>query len=204
MDLQLVDRFGNPLGDAKGSSETGGLLVAQAGARFDEAVDRGDVYIAANQTTVTTQAGLSATTPALTVANPAGSKKVVKLWYAGCQTLVAWGAGAAVWLAQGGSAVAAAVTETTTATIVNAKTNLTVIRPQGVAILAVATLPATPVAISLLGAGLTGAITVVPGIAPFGRWYDGALRLAPGFNWSIQTSTAGTLFCEFIVEIIDE
>ena len=203
MDIQLVDRLGNDLGSAKGSKQTGGLLVQQAGARFDEAVDRGAVYIAANQTTVVTQAGLSATTPALTVANRAGSGKTVKLWYAGCQSLVAWTAAAAVWLALGGSAVAAAVTETTAATIRNAKTG-DASAPAGVALLAVATLPAAPVAISLLGAGLTGIITTVPGIAPFGRWYDGALRLPPGFNWSIQTSTAGTLFCEIIIEVVDE
>lgn len=202
MDVMLYDRLGQPLYPAKGSRATGGMLTQSAGARFDEAVDRGNVYIAANQTTVTTQAGLSATTPALTVANRAGSKKVVKLWYAGCQSLVAWVAGAAVWLAQGGSAVAAAVTETTAATIRNAKTG-DATAPPGVAILAVATLPAAPVAISLIGVGLTGAITTVPSSVPLGRWYDGALQLAEGFNWSFQTSTAGTLFCEFIIEVAD-
>lgn len=178
-------------------------LVKQAGPAFEEAVERGNVYITANQTTVTTQAGLSGTTPALTVANRAGSGKVVRLWYAGAQTLVAWSAAAAVWLAQGGSAIAAAVTETTAATVRNAKTG-DAASPPGVALLAVATLPAAPVAISLLGAGLTGAITTLTGIAPFGRWYNGALRLPPGFNWSIQTSTAGTLFCEFIIEVVDQ
>lgn len=200
MDFTLYDRTGQVIGPAKGSRATGGMLVGPASPQFDEAVDRGGVYIAANQTTVITQAGLSATTPALTVANRVGSKKVVKLWYAGCQSLVAWVAGAAVWLAQGGFA-AAAVTETTPATVRNAKTG-DASAPEGVAILAVATLPAAPVAISLLGAGLTGLITTVPGMAAFGRWYDGALRLPEGFNWSFQTSTAGTLFCEIIVEVV--
>lgn len=203
MDITLYGPNGQVLNLAKGSKSNGGLLVQQAGSEFDEAVDRGNVYIAANQTTVTTQAGLSATTPALVVANRAGSGKTVKLWYAGCQSLVAWVAGAAVWLAQGGGPLAAAVTETTLATVRNAKTG-DAGQPPGVALLAVSTLPAAPVAISLLGAGLTGLITTVPGIAPFGRWYNGALRLAPGFNWSIQTSTAGTLFCEYIVEIMPE
>ena len=203
MAFDLVDRSGNPLHPVKGSRSNGGMLVTGAGAEFDEAVDRGNVYITANQTTVTTQAGLSATTPALTIANRAGSDKRVKLWYAGCQTLVAWTAAAAVYLTQGGSAVAAAVTETTNATVRNAKTGDASI-PPGVAALAVATLPAAPVAISLLGAGLTGAITVQTGIVPFGRWYNGALQLPEGFNWSIQTSTAGTLFCEFIFEVVDK
>lgn len=201
--FDLVDRNGVPYGPARASRSNGGLLVTPAGSSFDEAVDRGNVYITANQTTVTTQAGLSATTPALTIANRAGSGKRVKLWYAGAQSLVAWTAAAAVWLAQGGSAVAAAVTETTAATVRNAKTGDSS-TPNGVAALAVATLPAAPVAISLLGAGLTGAITVQTGIAPFGRWYNGAIQLPEGFNWSIQTSTAGTLFCEFIFEVVDK
>lgn len=203
MNFDLVDRFGNKLGAARGSREQGALLVQPSGGEFDEAVDRGNVYVAANQTTVTTQAGLSATTPALVVANRAGSGKVVKLWYAGCTSLVAWAAGAAVWLAQGGSAVAAAVVETTNATVRNAKTG-DASMPAGVAILAVSTLPAAPVAICQLGAGLTGLITTVPSAPPLGRWFNGALRLPPGFNWSIQSSTAGTLFCEFIVEVADE
>lgn len=201
-ELVVTDRFGKVLGPALGT-QARALVVAQHGARFDEAVERGNVFITANQTTVTTQAGLSATTPALTIANRAGSGKRVKLWYAGAQTLVAWSAAAAVWLAQGGSAVAAAVTETTNATVRNAKTG-DASMPPGVAALAVATLPAAPVAIALLGAGLTGAITVQTGIHPFGRWFDGALQLPPGFNWSIQTSTAGTLFCEYIIEVVDQ
>lgn len=200
MNITLYGPTGEVLNLAKGSRSNGGMLVQQAGSEFDEAVDRGNVYITANQTTVTTQAGLSATTPALAVANRLRSGKTVKLWYAGCQTLVAWAAGAAVYLTQGGYS-ATAVTETTLATVRNAKTGDSG-QPPGVGLLSVSTLPAAPVAISLLGAGLTGAITVQTGIPVFGRWYNGALRLPEGYNWSIQTSTAGTLFCEFIVEVV--
>lgn len=200
-DILLYDRNGKGLAFAKASVANGGMLTQDAGARFDEAVDRGNVFVIANQSTVVTQANLSVTTPALTIANRVGSGKVVKLWYAGCQSLVAWTAAAAVWLAQGSHA-ATAVVETTAATSRNAKTGDPG-APAGVGFLAVATLPTTPVAVGLLGAGLTGLITTVPGIVPFGRWYDGALRLPAGFNWSIQTSTAGTLFCEFIVEVVD-
>ena len=203
MDVLLYDRNGRPLVNARGARETGALLTQFANPAFDEAVDRGNCYIAANQTTVTTQAGLNGTTPALAVANRNGSGKVAKLWYAGCQSLVAWTAAAAVWLALGGSKVAAAVTETTLATVRNAKTGDSG-QPDGVSLLAVSTLPAAPVAIALLGAGLTGAITVATGLHPFGRWFDGALRLPSGFNWSFQTSTAGTLFCEIIIEVVDE
>lgn len=202
MELTLVDRFGNNLGPAKGFASNGGLIVANAGGLFDEAVDRGNVYVTANQTTVVTAAGLSATTPALTLANRAGSGKSIKIWYVSCTSLVAPVAAAAIWATLGGSAVAAAVTETTAATIRNMKTG-DASAPPGVAALSVATLPAAPVAIGQLGAQTTAAITTAPRGTFHERWYNGALRLAPGFNFSIQTSTASTLFCEYIFEVMD-
>lgn len=201
MQLELLDRLGNILGAARGHKANGGLLVQAAGALFDEAVERGNVYVTANQTTVTTQAGLSATTPALTIANRVNSGKEVRLWYASACGLVAAAAGAEVWACLGGYS-ATAVTETTNATVRNMKTG-DASMPPGVACLAVATLPAAPVAIGQLGAQLTGAITTVPTVAPFERWYHGALRIRPGFNFSIQTSTATTLFCEYIFEVVD-
>lgn len=202
MRIELLDRFGIVLGEAKGSRLNGGLLVAQANALFDEAVERGSVFVTANQTTVTTQAGLSATTPALTIANHVASGKVVRLWYVSASGLVASVAAAQIWAALGGYSTTK-VTETTLATVRNMKTGDDSL-PQGVAALSVATLPAAPVAIGQLGAQLTGAITTVPTIAPFERWYNGALRIAPGFNFSIQTSTATTLFCEYIFEVVDQ
>ncbi|KKL58921.1 hypothetical protein LCGC14_2220560, partial [marine sediment metagenome] len=54
-------------------SKDGALLVKQQGSSFEEAVERGNVYLIANQTTVTTQAGLNGTTPALTIANRVSS-----------------------------------------------------------------------------------------------------------------------------------
>ena len=179
----------------------GGVLSNQASAAFDEAVERGNVYVTANQTTVTTQAGLSATTPALTIANRPNSGKSVRIWYASAVGLVAAAAGATIWATLGGYS-ATAVTETTAATVRNMKTG-DASSPPGVACLAVATLPAAPVAIGQLGAQLTGAITTAPTTMPFERWYNGALRLNPGFNFSIQTSTATTLFCEYVFEVVD-
>lgn len=168
---------------------------------FLEAVARGNVYVTANQTTVTTQAGLSVTTPALTIANRLDSDKTVKLWYVSACGLVAASAAAEVWSALGGYS-ATAVTETTLATVRNMKTGSSG-QPAGVGVLAVATLPTTPVAVSQLGAQLTGAITTVPTVAPFERWYNGALQVRPGYNFSVQTSTATTLFCEYIFEVAD-
>lgn len=200
MEITLLDRFGNEIGPAKGS-KAGGLLVALGNAAFDEAVDRGNVYVAANQTTVTTQAGLSVTTPALTIANTPFSGKTVKIWYVSAVSLVAPVAAAAIWATLGGYS-STAVTATTPATVRNMKTG-DGSEPPGVRLLAVATLPAAPVAIGQLGAQLTAAITTAPLGAFYERWYNGALRIAPGFNFSIQTSTASTLFCEYILEVVD-
>lgn len=183
------------------TSVKGVLPVAQAGALFDAAVERGNVYVTANQTTVTTQAGLSGTTPALTIANRVGSGKQVRVWYVAACGLVAAAAGAEIWACLGGYS-ATAVTETTAATVRNMKTG-DAAAPPGIACLAVATLPAAPVAIGQLGAQLTGLITTVPVVQPFERWYHGALRINPGYNFSIQTSTASTLFCEYIFEVTD-
>ena len=201
MQVTLYDRFGNQLGPARGSDKNGGLLVARNSAEFDEAVERGNVYVAANQTTVTTQAGLSGTTPALTIANRVNSGKSVRLWYVSACGLVAAAAAAEVWAALGGYS-ATAVTETTAATVRNMKTGDSSM-PRGVGVGGVATLPAAPVAIGQLGAQLTGAITTAPIVRPFERWYNGALRVAPGYNFSVQTSTATTLFCEYIFEVVD-
>ncbi len=182
-------------------AEDGGLLVKQNGSAYEEAVERGNVYMVANQTTVTTQAGLSVTTPALTIANRVTSKKVVKIWYAGCASLVSATAAAEVWAALGGYD-ATAVTETTPATIRNAKTGDNGDAP-GIATLAVATLPTAPVAVAQLGAQSSAAITVaITGFA-VGRWFNGSLWVPPGFNFSIQTSTASTLFCDYIFEVVD-
>lgn len=180
----------------------GFLLTKPQDPEFSAAVERGNVYIVANQSTVTTQAGLSATTPALTLANRPESTHVAKLWYAGCQSLVAWAAGAAVWLAFGEFS-STRVTETTLGSPQNVKTGVNDQSRFGVKALVVATLPAVPLAISLIGVGLTGAITTGTSAPPLGRWYNGALTLPKGCSWSFQTSTAGTLFCEFIYEVVD-
>src|SRR5476651_1315624 len=79
--------------------KTGALGAQDVHARYQEAVYRGNVYGAANQSGVVTQAGLSATTPVLTLANPAGSGKLGVLWYAGATFAVAFAAAALIWLA---------------------------------------------------------------------------------------------------------
>lgn len=169
------------------------------------AVERGNCYIVANQAGVTSQAGLSATTPVLTLYNPLGSGVRGRLWYAAAHFEVAFAAAASVFLAAGTNSVAAAVTGTLTTAHRNLKLGGTNAQGNKIVPLLAATLPAAPVAIDLLGVGLTGAITTVPGISPFARWYNGAILIEEGCNISIQTSTASgasSTLCAYIWEEI--
>lgn len=184
-------------------SRQGGARVAQVSASLQEAVLRGKTFGVAAQAGVTTQAGLSATTPALTLYNPLSSGVNAVLWYAGVNFSVVFGAAAAVWLAANTTTSAAAVTGTATTAhrnlLLGAASN-----PACVPLLA-ATLPAAPVAICTLGMGLTGAITTVPSVGQLERWFNGSVILTPGTAISIQTSTASgasATFCEYIWEEI--
>lgn len=176
-------------------------VVTQDGhSRYAESAYRGNMYIAANQTGVTTQAGLSATTPVLTLFNPKGNNKVAAVVYAGVVLSVANAAAAIVWLAANINIAANAVTGTA-ATFSNCylgNAGSPTCSP-----LTAATLPAAPIAIAQLGVGLTGAITTVPGQVAFARQFDGALIVGPGAAISFQTSTASgasSTFAEIIWE----
>ena len=151
-------------------AKTGGVLVAQDYARYQNAVESGNVYASANQSGVTSQAGLSLTTPVLTLYNPAGSGKNAIIWYTSCIFLVAFAAASAIFVAAGTNVNAAAVTGTD-ATVRNAKLGASLANACKPYL--AATLPAAPVAVGLLGVGLTGAITTVPVATPLERWYDG-------------------------------
>lgn len=178
-----------------------GILYGRSAA-IDAAL-QGRLFSIANQTGITTQAGLSATTPALTLANPSGSGKNMLLWFAGVTFTVVFGAAAVVFLAAGTNPAASAVTGTLTTAHRNLK--LGGASPTIIPLLA-ATLPAAPVAIDILGAGLTGAITTIPQLQTLKRWYNGAIVITPGTNISIQTSTASgatATFCSFIWEEVD-
>jgi hypothetical protein len=184
-----------------GMSRRGQFGVSDA---FREAVEFGRCFAICAQAGVTTQAGLSATTPALTLYNAAGSGKLGVLHYVGAAMAVANAAAAAVWVAANTNVAAAAVTGTATTAHRNLKLGgaAPTLQP-----LLAATLPAAPVGIALIGMGLTGAITTVPSMVPMGRWFDGGLVLAPGTAISVQTSTASGasgLWTEYIWEEIDE
>lgn len=179
--------------------KTGELITGSALGRYYELVSRGLVYGVANQAGITSQAGLSATTPALTLFNPKGSGVNAVLLYAGATFTVAFATAGAIWVAVGTNIAAADVTGTAT----TAHRNLLLgngSQPK-IQVLLAATLPAAPVAICTLGVGLTGAITTIPQIQTLGKWFDGGLVLAPGANLSIQTgvaSGASGTFCEYV------
>lgn len=173
---------------------------------FAAAVERGNVYAVSNQAGVTSQAGLSATTPVLTLANPAGSGKTGRLWFAGATIEVAAATAGSIVLAAGTNTVAAVVTGTLTTAHRNLKMGSLNAQGNKLTPFLAATLPAAPVAISILGVMLTGAITTIPALGNFGRWFFGAVLIQPGTNLSIQTlvaSGASGLLCEYIWEEVD-
>jgi len=177
----------------------GNILNTPYGSLYQEAVSTGNVYMVANQAGITTQAGLSATTPALTLYNPVGSGVKGVLVYAGCINTVAFAAASVIWLGANTNLSAAAVTGTLTTAHRNA--NLGSASGNKIQSLLAATLPAAPVAVSTLGVGLTGAITTTPQISTLARYYDGIITIDEGAALSFQTSTAsGTngFFGEFI------
>lgn len=170
---------------------------------FARAVERGNVYSVCNQVGVASQAGLSATTPVLTLANPSGSGVSGRLWMAGAHFEVAFAAAASVWLAAGTNTAAAAVTGTLTTAHRNLKLGGTSAQGNKITPFLAATLPAAPVAIDTLGVGLTGAITTAPTQLPMVKWYNGAILIQPGCNISIQTSTASGalgMLCTYVWE----
>ena len=186
-----ADRFGN-------------LLTKHDGGSYDAAVERGNVYGVANQSGVTSQAGLSLTTPVLTLYNPAGSTKNLRVWYVGASMDVANATVSTLLVAVGANTIAAAVTGTLTTAHRNMKMGLAS-SPVARTFLA-ATLPAAPVAIAILGAWNTAATTAGQAIPALSRWFNGALILTPGTNLSVQTSAAsGTsgLWCDYIWEEVD-
>ena len=167
--------------------------------QFSDAALRGKVFACANQTGVTTQAGLSGTTPALTLYNPKGSTVNAVMLYAGCVMTVVNAAAAVVWLAANTSPIAAAVTGTK-AGVCSLIGSEAISQVQA---FTAATLPAAPTAICQLGVGLTGAITLLPSMPAIGRYFRGEIVIAPGGAVSFQTSTASGasgFFGEFIWE----
>lgn len=201
-------RVGVQLG-ADGSSpvaraaKTGEAITAIAHGIYYEPSSRANIFSVCNQSGITTQAGISATTPALTLFNPKGSGVNACIIYAGCVASVAFAAASVIFVGVNTNIAAADVTGT--ATTAHRCGLLGNGRQPSIVPLLAATLPAAPVGAAIIGVGLTGAITTTPTSAVLGRFFDGTLILSPGSAISFQTSTAsGTnaFFGEFVWEEI--
>ena len=202
-ELQVGPRQANDGAMTVARGDKSGALVTHAmHGQYYEAVSRGNVFWTANQSGVTSQAGLSVTTPVLTVYNPIGSGVDCSLLFAGATFLVAFAAAAIVWLAAGVPGGGADVTGTA-AVVRSARVGS--MQQSRVQPFLAATLPLVPVGIDILGVGLTAAITTVPQIQVLDRHYNGSVVVVPGGNISIQTSTASgtnSTACMFVWEEI--
>lgn len=192
-------------------SVNGSLVVAEGAARFQEAVLAGNVWIGSNPsgTAVTSQAGVSATTPALTLYNPINSPVNLVLWSVGVAIQAAPAAAAAVMLAYNFPALAGVPTGPTTVTNGNVTNALiskgmygsaTAITTQGGSwgqVYRVSTLSAAPIAFRNLF-GTTGA-AAISGMA-FRDSIEGQVIVPPGVAISVQTSSAASLVCDYVWE----
>ena len=178
------------------SGNGGELIVGNAGAKYMEAVLNGNVYIGANLggTPVTTQAGLSATTPALALYNPIGSGVNLVLLTVTVDITTSPAAASGLMLAYN-LANAAAPTLTTLANVTNALVgNLKL--PVGQCA-RVSTLAAAPLALRMLG-GTTGA-AAIGGVQLIDK-VDGEIIITPGVAISIQATSATALLSSFTWE----
>lgn len=177
----------------RGTSE--GALVTAHGAppELEEAM-QGDVFIGANLggTAVTTQAGLSATTPALTLYNPVGSGVigVLKRVRIG---VTASPAAAAVFMLAYNLANAAAPTLTTLANVTNSKLDSKKLPTLQCA--RVATLAAAPLMCAILEGGPAGASAISAGRAE--TEFDGGILIPPGVCVSVQSTSAAAILASF-------
>lgn len=173
--------------------------VIQAHGRYLDAALRGNLYFGANAlgTPVTTQAGLSATTPALTLYNPQGSGVLLALYGVTIDVTTSPAAACGFALAAN-DPTAAAPSSVTNATIYNA------LSPGGPAVGAgrcyrIATLAAAPVAFRMLG-GVTGA-SAISGVL-LDVDLGGSVVIPEGGCVSIQSTTAAAIIAQFLWEEI--
>lgn len=171
----------------------GNIIVKQLTAKYEESVLSEAVFIGANLggTPVTTQAGLSATTPALTLYNPVGSGVSLVLLSVTVDITSSPAAAAGLMLAY--NALNATPPATTTdATMVSAIIGQTT-SPKG-RCYRIATLAAAPVAFRFLG-GTTGA-SAIGGVRLVDN-VDGEIIIPEGVAISIQSTSAAAILASF-------
>lgn len=181
---------------AQRGSKDGHQVVMDGHSKYLQAALDGNLYNAANAlgTPVTTQAGLSATTPAFTLYNPVGSGKIGVLLQFGYSLNAAPAAAAFAALAKNKS-TAAAPTATTNAGYLGNVLSQT--QTGAIQAFAIATLATAPVACYYLG-GVTGASGLTPAVFDFN--IDGKLVIMPGEAVSFQTSAAMAVVCHALWE----
>ncbi len=171
----------------------GELMVGSIGSKYEQAVIDEAVFIGSNAlgTPVTTQAGLSATTPALTLYNPVNSGVNMKLLKVNIGFNAAPAAATILALAYN-DINAAAPSSVTNATIVSGIVGANV-TPKGKCY-RVATLAAAPVAFKYLPGIIAASAINQAGIY---EDIDGEIVLAPGACVSIQATTAVAILASF-------
>lgn len=178
----------------------GSVRVADAHAKYMDAVLRGSVYVAAQTTPTVIPAGLSASPTTTTLYNPTGSGVIGFVWYASVSNVVLSAAAAMLWIAsnQGGAA-----TTGTAGLVTNALTGATTggkITP-----LTTCTIAAAPTNVVMaLGALTHGTVATLPQVPPLGGWIDGMIAIFPGNTLSFQGSTASAAISAFGLWIYEE
>lgn len=163
--------------------EGGSLGVDNVHARYQEAVLRGNVYMACNQAVVTFGTALTATGVTFHLCNPIGSKVNLVVLQSQLTVVSCTVAGSIVYAANVTNPTA--VTVGTDLTVQNALLN----GSSGIGkAKSATTLPAAPVAVRPWVSGITAA-----GFGTLVDYVDGALIVGPGCTLSVQGITiAGT------------
>lgn len=205
-----VQRLAEGVAGPLRGDHSGALVVQHAHARFQEAVLQGNVWIGSNPsgTAVTTQAGVSATTPALVLFNPINSPVNLVLWYAQFGITASPAAASVMMLAYNAPNLAGVPTGPTTVTAANITNALLSRGITGTATSATAqggfgqcyrisTLSAAPIAFNY-PMGTTGAAAI--GGVSMHHSIDGAVIIPPGVAVSVQTTSAAALVCSLCWE----
>lgn len=173
--------------------EAGVVLTKQSTAKYESSVQEENVFTGANLlgTPVTTQAGLSATTPALTLYNPVGSGVDLVLLTVTVDITTSPAAAAGLCLAYNTKNATPPATTTAATVISNIVGNTGA--PQGQCY-RIATLAAAPTAFRFLG-GTTGAAAI--GGVQLIDHIDGEYIIPEGVAISIQSTSAAAIVASF-------
>jgi hypothetical protein len=182
-------------------SPDGHQVVMDGHARYQQAVADGNVYIGGNPlgTPVTSQAGLSATTPVLTLYNPPNSGKAGVLW--GCTIGVNAAPAAATIVSLYACTVA---TQAIPSAVTAAKVTNAIVGGGNQPVLQcarIATLPAAPDTPLAYLCEIDAASSVIFGNGQF--WLDGAIIIGPAMIVAFQATTAVSLLTTITWEEIN-